>query len=101
MWWKLPDNKSQPLKKLEAMERRLLRNPEHARAYDRQMREVKELQFARKWTGKEAREYAGPVHYISHHEVFETLEQKYPGRNFQFISGIPSTQIKQLVRCSP
>ena len=76
----LPDNKSQALKKLEATERRLLRNPEHARAYDRQMMEMKELQFARKLTEEEAREYAGPVHYISHHEVLRPENKSTPVR---------------------
>ena len=76
----LPDNKSQALKKLEATERRLLRNREHARAYDRQMMEMKELQFARKLTEKEAREYAGPVHYISHHEVLRPENKSTPVR---------------------
>ena len=76
----LPDNKSQALKKLEATERRLRRNPEHARAYDRQMKEMKEMQFARKLTEKEAREHAGPVHYISHHEVLRPENKSTPVR---------------------
>ena len=41
----LPDNKSQAVKRLEATERRLQRNPEHAKAYDQQMVEMNELKF--------------------------------------------------------
>ena len=40
----LPNNKSQAMKKLEATERRLLKNPDHAAAYDLQMVEMNELQ---------------------------------------------------------
>ena len=36
----MPDNKEQAVKKLEATEHRLARNPEHAKAYDLQMIEV-------------------------------------------------------------
>ena len=58
----LPNNKSQAKKKLEATERRLLKNPDHAAAYDLQMVEMNHLQFSRRLTEKEAREYPGPVH---------------------------------------
>ena len=44
----LPNNKSQAMKKLEATERRLLKNPDHAAAYDRQMVEMNDLQFSRR-----------------------------------------------------
>ena len=53
----LPDNKSHTLKKLETTECRLLKNPEHATAYDIQMVEMNQLQFSRKLTEKEAREF--------------------------------------------
>ena len=43
----LPNNKSQAMKKLEATERRLLKNPDHAAAYDLQMVEMNQLQFSR------------------------------------------------------
>ena len=41
----LPENKCQAMKKLEATERQLMKNPEHAQAYDKQMVEINE------WTG--------------------------------------------------
>ena len=65
----LPNNKVQARKKLEATERRLSKTPEHAAAYDRQMMEMTEMQFARKLTKQELKTYKGPVHYIAHHEI--------------------------------
>ena len=65
----LPDNKEQAVKKLEATERRLAKNPDHAKAYDLQMIEMNQLKFSRKLTEEEVKKYRGPVHYISHHEV--------------------------------
>ena len=65
----LPDNKSQANKKLEATEHRLMKNHEHARAYNKQMVEMSEMEFSRKLAEKELVEYKGPVHYISHHAV--------------------------------
>ena len=76
----LPNNKSQAMKKLEATERRLLRNPDHAAAYDLQMVEMNQLQFSRRLTEKETREYSGPVHYISHHEVLRPESKSTPVR---------------------
>ena len=76
----LPDNKVQAFKKLEATERRLLKTPEHAKAYDLQMVEMSQLQFARKLTEEEIRRYTGPVHYISHHEVLRPGSKSTPVR---------------------
>ena len=76
----LPNNKAQAFKKLEATERRLLKNPEHAKAYDLQMVEMNQLQFARKLTEEETRRHTGPVHYISHHEVLRPESKSTPLR---------------------
>ena len=76
----LPNNKSQAMKKLEATERRLLKNPDHAAAYDLQMIEMNHLQFSRRLTEKEAREYSGPVHFISHHEILRPESKSTPVR---------------------
>ena len=46
-----------------------VKTPEHAAAYDRQMMEMTEIQFARKLTKQELETYKGPVHYIAHHEI--------------------------------
>lgn len=76
----LPNNKSQAMKKLEATEQRLLKNPHHAAAYDLQMVEMNELQFSRRLTEKEAREFSGPVHFISHHDVLRPESKSTPVR---------------------
>ena len=60
----LPDSKSQAIKKLEATERRLMKNAERSQAYDKQMVEMNEMGFSRKLSKKELEEYKGPVHYI-------------------------------------
>ena len=76
----LPDNKSQAIKKLEATERRLIKNPEQAEAYDKQMIEMNEMKFSRKLSRKEIEEYKGPVHYVSHHEVLRPESKSTPVR---------------------
>ena len=76
----LPDNKSQAIKKLEATERRLMKNPEHAQAYDKQMVEMNEMAFSRKLSKQEFEGYRGPVHYISHHEVLRPESKSTPVR---------------------
>ena len=65
----LPNNEVQAKKKMEATERRLSKTPEHAAAYDRQMMEMTEMQFACKLTKQELETYKGQVHYIAHHEI--------------------------------
>ena len=65
----LPDNRSQALKKLEVTERRLMKDPNSANEYDKQIKEMTELNFARKLSEKEIKNHEGPVHYIAHHEV--------------------------------
>ena len=68
----LPDNIQQAMKRLEATERRLERNSEHAKAYDTQIMEMNNLNFARKLEEKEINCYNGPVHYIAHHSVVKS-----------------------------
>ncbi|XP_068678843.1 uncharacterized protein [Montipora foliosa] len=76
----LPDNQSQAIKKLEATERRLMKNPEHVQAYDKQMVEMNEMAFSRKLSKQEFEGYRGPVHYISHHEVLRPESKSTPVR---------------------
>jgi hypothetical protein len=76
----LPDNKAQAEKKLEATERRLAKNPDHAQAYDKQMKEMSEMNFSRKLTSEELKSYEGPIHYISHHEVVKPEKKSTPIR---------------------
>jgi len=64
----LPDNKSQAIKKLEATERRLTKNPEHAQAYDKQMVEMSEMEFSRKLSKQEVEvriQRSRPLHFSS------------------------------------
>ena len=61
----LPDNKEQAVKRLESTERRLLKKPNEADAYNRKIVEMEEMNFASKLTTKEIEEYKGLVHYIS------------------------------------
>jgi hypothetical protein len=71
----LPDNRQQAMKRLEAMESRLETNPEHAKAYDTQIMEMKDLNFARKLEEKEINDYNGPIHCIAHHSVVKSQTQ--------------------------
>ena len=72
----LPDNRQQAVKRLEATERQLLRNPEYAEAYKQQMKEMEHMNFARKISPEEERRYQGPVHYISHHAVIKPERER-------------------------
>ncbi|XP_071946012.1 uncharacterized protein [Antedon mediterranea] len=76
----LPNNRSQAEKKLYSMERRLLKNPEHAKAYKNQIKEMVDMKFARKLSDKELSSYGGPVHYISHHGVLRPDKKSTPLR---------------------
>ena len=74
----LPDNRQQAIKRLEATERQLSRNLEHAEAYRQQMKRMEQMNFAPKISAGEAREYRGPVHYISHHAVIRLQLPQWP-----------------------
>ena len=76
----LPDNKAVATKRLEATERRLKKNPEHATAYNKQMNKMCEMGFARKLTEDELTSYQGPVHYISHHKIVRPGNRSTPIR---------------------
>jgi hypothetical protein len=76
----LPDNKKQAIKRLETIERRLSRNPEHAKAYGEQMKEMEDMNFSRKVSPEEERKHKGPVHYISHHAIIRPEKKSTPLR---------------------
>ena len=76
----LPDNREQAQTKLESTERRLAKNPEHAKAYNEQMKEMADMNFSRKLSSEEVKSYEGPVHYISHHEVVRPEKKSTPIR---------------------
>ena len=76
----LPDNRQQAIKRFEATEGQIRRNPGHAEAYRQQMKEMEQMNFARKILPEEAREYRGPVHYVSHHVVIRPEKKSTPLR---------------------
>ena len=76
----LPDNKPLAMKRLESTERRLKKDPEKGVAYDKQMEEMKEMQFSRKLSRKEMDNYKGPVHYIPHHAIIRPEKKSTPVR---------------------
>ena len=76
----LPDNRVQAEKILQTTERRLIKDPQHAAAYDRQMTEMLEMGFSRKLTEDELKSYDGPIHYVSHHAVIRPEKKSTPVR---------------------
>ena len=76
----LPDNKSQATKRLESTERRLLKNPLQAAAYNDKMTEMEDMSFFRKLSEQEINDYKRPVHYISHHAVLRPESTSTPVR---------------------
>ena len=76
----LPHNKSLAMKRLEATERRLQRNLDQAKAYQKQMEETVEMKFSRKLTSEELEMYKGHVHYIPHHAVLIPEKKATPVR---------------------
>ncbi|XP_063959312.1 uncharacterized protein LOC135154982 [Lytechinus pictus] len=76
----LPDNKVLVEKMLCATEKRLLKDAEHAKAYDNQIKEMVQMGFARKMTIEEMESYEGPVHYIPHHAVLRPEKKSTPIR---------------------
>jgi hypothetical protein len=70
----------QAMKRLEATESRLERKPEHAKAYDTQIMEMNDLNFARQLEEKEINYYNGPIHYIAHHSVVKSQSKSTPIR---------------------
>ena len=76
----LPDNTPLAMKRLEGTERRLKKDPEQGAAYDKQMEEMKEMQFSRKLSKEELDNYKGPVHYIPHHAVIRPEKKSTPVR---------------------
>lgn len=65
---------------LISTEKRLAKNPEHAKVYQTQVEDMIHRSVARKLTSKELDEYSGPVHYISHHEVLKPESKSTPVR---------------------
>ena len=87
----LPDNRQQAIKRLEATKRERSRNLKHAEAYRQQMKEMVQMNFARKISTEKAREYRGPVHYQPPHG-YKTREKEHSITNcIQFFIQLPET----------
>ena len=76
----LPDNRKVAFAKLITTEKRLRRNPEHAKVYDNQIKDMVTRRVARKLSNTELTLYKGPVHYIGHHEVLKPDSKSTPVR---------------------
>jgi len=76
----LPDNKAQAQKRLESTERRLMKNADQAKLYDKQITEMETMGFARKLSKEEIESYKGHVHYIAHHAVIRPEKKSTPVR---------------------
>ena len=63
---------------MESTERRLSKQPAHAKSYDEQMQEMEKIQFARKLTKDEIEKWKGPVHYVAHHAVVRPEKKSTP-----------------------
>ena len=75
----LPINKPFAERLLVGTEKRLLKNPEHAKVYQEQMQDMLDRQVARKLDRNDLN-YDGPVHYITHHEVLKEESTTTPCR---------------------
>lgn len=76
----LPDNRQVALAMLISTEKRLLKNPQHAKVYDVQVKYMVARDVARKLSKEEINGYKGPVYYISHHEVLKPDSKSTPVR---------------------
>lgn len=57
-----------------------MKHPENAASYDKQIKEMEEMQFARKLTPKEIEEWKGEVHLFAHHAVLSPEKKSTPVR---------------------
>lgn len=73
-----PNRRAQAIKRLESTERRLMKYPEQAEAYNKQMKEMTDMNFSRKLTDEVLKAYKGPVHYIAHHGVLRPEKASTP-----------------------
>ena len=58
-----------------------MKHPVNAASYDKQIKEMEEMQFARKLTPEETEQWKGPIHYVAHHAVLRPEKKSAPVRN--------------------
>ena len=76
----LPDNKRAAIRMLISTEKRLAKNEEHAKVYQKQIEDMIEREVARKLSPTELKNYKGSIHYISRHEVLKTDSNSTPAK---------------------
>ena len=76
----LPNNYSAALAMLKSTEKRLKKNESHAALYNEQIEDMLQRGVARKLTEYELKAYAGPVFYVSHHDVMKPESISTPCR---------------------
>ena len=76
----LPNNKRPAMGMLISTEKRLAKNEEHTKVYQKQIEDMIEREVARKLSETELENYKGPIHYISHHEVLKPDSKSTPVR---------------------
>ena len=76
----LVQNRPIALKILKSIEKRLMKNPDHASLYLRQIADMVDRNAARKVTREELEKYNGPKFYIIHHGVFKPNSTSTPLR---------------------
>jgi len=72
----MPNNYPQVRKKLEAIERRFLKNPENAASYDKQIKEMEEMQFSGKLSPKEIDQWKGPAAQYTTSPITQSYAQR-------------------------
>ncbi|MEM7303856.1 MAG: hypothetical protein AAF468_22505, partial [Pseudomonadota bacterium] len=76
----LTNNRHSAMAMLKSTERRLLKNTTHAETYNNQIKVMVQRGVARKLLPSEIKSYAGPVFYLSHHEVIKPESESTPCR---------------------
>ena len=76
----MPENRRIAFTKLISTEKRLAKNTEHAKVYKEQVQDMINRGVTRKLTEEKLRNYKGPIHYISHHEVLKPDSKSTPVR---------------------
>ena len=91
----LPNNYVQVRKKLESLERRLMKDPENASSSKQSNPGDETMQFTRQLSPKGLTDWKGPIHYVSHHAVIRPERKSTPVRIVftaqHHITAIPST----------
>ena len=65
---------------LISTEKRLAKNEKHVKVYQKQIEDMIKQEVARELSQTNLKNYKGPTHYISHHEVLKPDSKSTPGR---------------------